>query len=344
MIFKLIINLLKLQKTSLPQLAFGDKSATVSTDIDLYRNRLATVVSGVKHYDAIGDQNAFQSKTSVLSINGMKLVAAANTPLTVDVGQSTDTTLMIPFFGKNVSTIGSEQYKWTAHESALFIPAHGRGGYCGIRSNLNIDLNLERLQATARSMTGAGDDASFNLNLQDARVLPLQLGGYSFDGVFLQLCKMIDANVNQLHALEMLKIDDVFYRNIVAMLCPQVLALEHQPVKGSVSYKLLDHVCQYVSANLDQPVSLSDMEHVSGLSARMLQNAFKERFGCSPMEWLRNERLNLVHHRLQTAIAGDSVTSIALSCGFTQMGRFSSYYLQRFGQSPSETLLKAKQK
>ena len=83
----------KVKQTSLPKLPFGGQSATVSKDIDLYRNRLSSVITSVNRYDAIGNQHDFESKTSVININGMKLAAAANTTVTVDIGQSTDTTL-----------------------------------------------------------------------------------------------------------------------------------------------------------------------------------------------------------------------------------------------------------
>jgi len=69
-----------------------------------------------------------------------------------------------------------------------------------------------------------------------------------------------------------------------------------------------------------------------------LQYAFFERFGCSPMHWVRDQRLNLVHHRLKNAHEGETVTSIASSCGFTNLGAFSALYQEHFKELPSATL------
>ena len=40
--------------------------------------------------------------------------------------------------------------------------------------------------------------------------------------------------------------------------------------------------------------------------------------------------------------AATAVTEVALACGFEHLGRFSTRYRDRFGESPSETLRRAR--
>jgi transcriptional regulator GlxA family with amidase domain len=65
---------------------------------------------------------------------------------------------------------------------------------------------------------------------------------------------------------------------------------------------------------------------------------FRDFKGVSPMRYLRNARLRQVRQALLRADPEANVTEIAMSAGFTHMGRFSVTYRTYFGESPSETL------
>jgi transcriptional regulator GlxA family with amidase domain len=56
------------------------------------------------------------------------------------------------------------------------------------------------------------------------------------------------------------------------------------------------------------------------------------------MHYCRELRVAAVRQELLHPNAQTSVTDTALKWGFNHLGRFSSYYAQRFGQLPSETL------
>ena len=103
------------------------------------------------------------------------------------------------------------------------------------------------------------------------------------------------------------------------------------------SERILDELCGYLKAHLDQPIGLTEMERFSGFSRRSLQYAFLKRFQCSPLAWLRTERLALARKILLSAEAGLSVTQVALACGFPQLSRFSERYKKCYKELPSET-------
>ena len=105
--------------------------------------------------------------------------------------------------------------------------------------------------------------------------------------------------------------------------------------RSSGSYRL-DALLRYVHSHLAAPVSLADLAHASGTSLRVLQLLCKRHLGLTPMEVLRNARLDAARSKF-AANAGLSVTTVALELGFGHLGRFSHYYFQRFGELPSAT-------
>ncbi len=76
-------------------------------------------------------------------------------------------------------------------------------------------------------------------------------------------------------------------------------------------------------------------------SRRALFSAFRQYRDCTPMQFLAERRLQAARQALTSPYPGDTVTSIAYSCGFSHLGRFSDTYRKRFGGTPSETLREA---
>lgn len=64
-------------------------------------------------------------------------------------------------------------------------------------------------------------------------------------------------------------------------------------------------------------------------------------YGTSPMQLLRDMRLDKIRLELANAPADASVSEIALHWGYTHLGRFAAYR-QRFGEAPSQTLAAAR--
>lgn len=85
-------------------------------------------------------------------------------------------------------------------------------------------------------------------------------------------------------------------------------------------------------------LDLHAMSKVTGLSIRTIQRAFQAEFGLCSQEWLRVERLHRVREDLLNDAYGTSVMRTAIRWGFFHLGRFSQYYRDLFGESPSVTV------
>ena len=108
------------------------------------------------------------------------------------------------------------------------------------------------------------------------------------------------------------------------------------PEAASRGLRQMDAVAAYIDSRLSAPVSLEDLARAAGVSSRTLNALCQRHFGLSPMELLRNARLDAVRCRLLLDPAA-SITETALEYGFGHLGRFAGYYAARFSELPSDT-------
>ncbi|CAM5789025.1 AraC family transcriptional regulator [Castellaniella caeni] len=93
----------------------------------------------------------------------------------------------------------------------------------------------------------------------------------------------------------------------------------------------------YLQAHAHEPVSVEQLALVAGISVRSLYAGFRDFLGTSPMNYLRDLRLQRVRAELLGGATGN-VTGVALRWGFSHMGRFSTDYKRRYGETPGQTL------
>lgn len=96
---------------------------------------------------------------------------------------------------------------------------------------------------------------------------------------------------------------------------------------------------EYLRNRLDTRIAVTQLCRVAGISERSLQYAFREEFGISPTEFMKQRRLFAARRKLTAASARNtSVSQIALECGFSELGRFAVDYRRLFDVHPSDTL------
>lgn len=119
---------------------------------------------------------------------------------------------------------------------------------------------------------------------------------------------------------------------LLALLANNVLRVAPRPEEGAG----FDRVRQFIEEHLTEDISLEQLMAVARVSERSLYTLFERQVGLSPRDYMRQRKLERVHAELQTATAR-SVTEVALDHGFLHLGRFSEVYRKRFGELPSQT-------
>ena len=101
----------------------------------------------------------------------------------------------------------------------------------------------------------------------------------------------------------------------------------------------------HILSNLQRPIAASQLPSIVGASRRQLEYAFHDAFGLGPREFIHVTRLNEIRRELLARRDdGVTVTEVAFAWGINHLGRFAASYRQLFGESPAETLARAKGK
>lgn len=314
-------------------LVFTDKIAVTTTDLTKMQAKMAQLFGWNCKYDAIGDKRDFLCRVASINVGGLTVVNTASTSVLTDV-EASKPSLFIPVYGpKLVTNVNGSATSYDPESHALYAPKGRRIAKNGIRSSIILEIDQERLQRTIDVMSGGA--ASFDLNVP--HILPLRSGSTNFVQLISGLCRTLEDVSGDAITMKMLALDETFYRVAATMFMgpdPTVGAPQDRSGKSSV----LDTVCQFARQNLEQRITLTDLEAISGASSRRLQYEFIKKVGCSPMAWLRKERLNRARSILSKPNDDVNITVTASSLGFSNLGTFSRYYREEYGELPSETL------
>lgn len=120
--------------------------------------------------------------------------------------------------------------------------------------------------------------------------------------------------------------------NLSAQLARQALPPCPRTIRSAIE------LCEHSPAGIS---TVSEMAAFAGVSIRALQLGFRQYVGLSPMQYLRDVRLQRVRDELQApSSSSKTVGEVAYSWGFTHLGRFAAQYRKRFNENPSDTIRK----
>ncbi len=103
-------------------------------------------------------------------------------------------------------------------------------------------------------------------------------------------------------------------------------------------FKRLENVIARIPHDLP---SVPDLCEAAQVSERTLQYAFRDRFGMTPLSYLKTIRLNGAHRELSESNPRSTrVADVAGQWGFRHMGQFAADYREQFGELPSRTLMR----
>ncbi|SDE37117.1 AraC-type DNA-binding protein [Paenibacillus sp. UNCCL117] len=106
------------------------------------------------------------------------------------------------------------------------------------------------------------------------------------------------------------------------------------PLKEAGVPDAYERAAAYIRDHLHEDISLEDVALIVGITKHHLCKTFPRYFGCTPMDYVRNRRIEQAARLLRQS--GLSVTEIARSCGFSSTSYFGKVFVRLVGLTPSQ--------
>ncbi|NMM39596.1 helix-turn-helix domain-containing protein [Pseudoalteromonas arctica] len=115
------------------------------------------------------------------------------------------------------------------------------------------------------------------------------------------------------------------------------LALHHLVTKSTVcvtskNISKLNHIFDYIEANLGEDIRVSGLSTLSGLNAKTLTRLFRQETGYTPHQYLTIRRMERAKELLALHT---SITNIATTVGYANPAKFSAAFSRWVGCTPS---------
>ena len=131
-------------------------------------------------------------------------------------------------------------------------------------------------------------------------------------------------------------------QDMLNMLALHLLQADNPQQNIAPSYKhrkaVVDKVKEYVAANPQKTITITELCELTFVSRRTLQYSFESILGINPLRFLRLTRLNNVRRELKLVGQTKPISTIAANWGFWHAGQFTKDYTQLFGENPSQTI------
>lgn len=329
--------LIRKSEAILPPLPFGRDRATVFQNAAVVsRAQTESNRTNIEYTAEDRATTAFGLAFATLRSPTLHLVATASTAMQYRCEDAPGGIILVPFRGTSTARQGSRTVEWGQDRGAVYLPPGSTTGQSQSREVIGIDIVPDRIQRVAQVMLGQDSPALRPVDLASFRALDMQFGKVDFAVALRQYVGMIDAMGCQPARLENSGLADMILRTCVMLMAPK-LFLDTAPETRTPGQGKISKLCEYIDANLHNRLTLTDLERLSGLSARGLQYAFRRATGRTPMQWVGDRRLQTVRAALLSAKESTTVTAIA-SPYFSNLGDFANAYRKRFGEPPSRTL------
>lgn len=99
-----------------------------------------------------------------------------------------------------------------------------------------------------------------------------------------------------------------------------------------LSSKKLKVVCEYVEANLERKITLSELANIAGVGKYYFCRLFKSSTNITPYSYVLHRRIELAKKLLQNSDL--PICNIALECGFSNQSHLAKHFRSILGTSP----------
>lgn len=210
----------------------------------------------------------------------------------------------------------------------------------------HFQANADYEQILLRLNRSAVDDAWRRLTAQDQApdicfdaVIPLHTGAWQAILPMLQWvtrCSVLGQGSNVAQAA-LLAQTEILVATTLLLHQPHSMAAHLWPAPPPSMPQAVRRAQAFMLEHLGERLAVAMVAGHCGLSVRRLQAVFQDACGQSPLQWLRQQRLQAIRRELQQGDPDVGIAEIAERFGFSHLGDFSKAYRDAFGETPSRT-------
>lgn len=304
----------------------------------------SNMFSTTKDFALLDDAGRIKVETAQLRHGGIRVSRIRSTGHRIELQEDSAVTVLLPTAGQLRVRVAAAEYRITPNSVCVFAPGARRTRAEPALQTRHFHAKALMLpQSTLHALVHQRRDSTKRWSsVTDGLPIPakhpkaaqlhdlLQYISQHFDQDALPLSDRAAAAMATL--IEEFLLDMIFDAE-------PALTEDSAPSAGWLRVRLAEEIMR---ARSDEPLSMASLAREVGVGLRSLQLAFMETRAMGPRDVLLRLRLERARERLLGAHPQDTVTSIALDCGFAHLGRFPAAYRIAFGELPTETLMRAR--
>jgi AraC-like DNA-binding protein len=272
-------------------------------------------------------------------VGDLLVVSGKTTPMGVIDEKNNNFALQLCAYGA-IEYI-KDDIRTSAQEGSILVCPNNGGTFATtFYSGISLQLDGTRLRQAIAAVSGTQSE----INLKQAfttRVTEKDSIHRPSTALF-QFFKYIDSLLLEDQSLPtVLNLDDQIYRGMALEYVIENGLLEEVKRRERLHNcrsSVLDDLVDWIRENGRLNITLTDLQNQSHYSSRQLQSMFRKKFDCTPMEFVKKQRLSKALERLECPDEGDSVTRIARDFGYRHVSNFSKDFQKEFRFSPSQVL------
>lgn len=129
--------------------------------------------------------------------------------------------------------------------------------------------------------------------------------------------------------------------HIAGLLVSSELGIREFSVARPEQQRVIKRILDHVASSGRYPLTVTELCQIGFVSRRNLQYCFEHELGVSPMQYLRDCRLNEIRRHLIRSQSSHTISNLAVEYGFYHISTFNQHYKQLFGETPTQTCARA---
>lgn len=192
-----------------------------------------------------------------------------------------------------------------------------------------VGVDAERWQSQAHEILLS--EPNLYVSYELAKLIQLLLGN-NHNATF-QNMPSDDRNLSRLSTLMPLVVSRI--ADLLAQTEPGFKEVQVQP---QTKQRVITAVSRYIKQTNRYPLTITELCKITHVSRRALHYCFEQGLGVSPIQYIRDCRLNEIRRILLKNEKEITIADLALEFGFFHISTFNAHYKQLFGETPTQTI------